>query len=368
MTAKRLRVAIVPNAPAPYRHVVYELIASDPNVDLRVIFCSGREPDREWDLVDERKHILLKERVFVVNGRFIHFNLDILSALRTFRPEVVITTGFNPTHLIAYAYSRWCGAHHVVMTDGTFLSEQKLSFIHRWVRKRIFSKTNVFIGASDGAFDLFRSYGITNNKMFKSHLCADNVAFFAEPVIQKKYDFIFCGRFVALKNPFFALKVAQKVAQRLGRPVSMIFVGSGELDQEIRAAAAAVQHEVRAVFSGFALQKQLPQRYRSARLFLFPTKWEPWGVVANEACAAGVPVLISDVAVSARELVRDGENGFVLPLVMDRWADAAVQILTNDDLYNRMSARCCELVKEYTYENAAKGIVLAINAAKSTIA
>jgi glycosyltransferase involved in cell wall biosynthesis len=76
-----------------------------------------------------------------------------------------------------------------------------------------------------------------------------------------------------------------------------------------------------------------------------------------------VPVLISDVAGAARDLVRNGENGFVLPLTVDQWVDAAVRILSDDALYARMALRGREIVREYTYENAAKGIVEAVRAA-----
>jgi glycosyltransferase involved in cell wall biosynthesis len=351
-------------APAPYRQPVYELVAAEPDIELYVIFCSGREPNREWDFATGGfRQIVLKERFLSFRGRFIHFNLDVWSPLRSFKPDVVVTSGFNPTHLVAYAYTRLSGASHIVMIDGTSQSELTVTPVHRWVRRRVYAGTQACIGPSEGTFDLFRAYGFTSDKIFKSHLCANNASFFSTPTVEKKFDFIFSGRLVALKNPVFALRVAQGAARRLGRRVSIIFTGSGKLEPRIRAAAAAVEAEVEAFFPGFALQDELPIRYGAARIFLFPTQWEPWGVVANEACAAGVPVLISDVAGAARDLVRNGENGFVLPLTVDQWVDAAVRILSDDALYARMALRGREIVREYTYENAAKGIVEAVRAA-----
>ena len=132
------RIAIVTNIPAPYRLPVYEALAADAQIELKVIFCSGREPDREWDLSATRfEHVYLRERFVSYRGRFIHINPDVWGALRSLRPEVVITTGFNPTHLLAYAYARKYGAKHVAMTDGTFNSEERLSWFHRWVRRRV---------------------------------------------------------------------------------------------------------------------------------------------------------------------------------------------------------------------------------------
>ena len=45
-----LRVAMVTNIPAPYRVPVYEALAADSRIEFKFFFCSGREPDRDWDL------------------------------------------------------------------------------------------------------------------------------------------------------------------------------------------------------------------------------------------------------------------------------------------------------------------------------
>lgn len=361
---RRLRVVIVTNIPAPYRLPIYALLAQQPDLDLHVVFSSGREPDREWNLGPAHfAHSFLQERFVTIRGRFIHINQDTWPVLDRLNPDVVITTGFNPTHLIAYAWARVHGAAHVPMTDGTLESEAPLTFMHRWVRRRVYARSTAFIAASDGGMRLFRSYGIDAGPLFKSHLCADNAQFFAASPIDKHYDFMFCGRFVAVKNPFFALEVARDVALRLGRRVSLVFVGSGALEGALRAFAQTLQAQVETTFAGFARQEDLPRWYGASRLLLFPTSWDPWGVVANEACAAGVPVLVSPAAGVAGELVRDGENGFVLPLEKSRWVDAAARLLSDAKLYSAMAARGRDLVAEYSYENAAAGIAAAVRTA-----
>lgn len=358
------RVAMVTNIPAPYRVPVYAALAADTQVELKVFFCSGREPDREWDLPAARfDQVFLRELFFKYRGRFIHFNPDVRSALSSFRPHVVITTGFNPTHLFAYVYARMHGIKHISMTDGTLKSEENYSWLHRWMRRRVYAGTQAFIGASNGSFNLFRAYGIDNKRLFKSHLCANNEAFCATPADGKRYDFIFCGRFVEVKNPLFVLHMAQQVAKRLGRRVSVVFVGSGEMAGEMRSLASTMNAEVEAVFSGFASQDELPKLYGSARIFVFPTRWDPWGVVANEACAAGLPVLITPGAGASGELVLNGENGFVLPLDLESWVDAATTLLSDQVIYANFSRRSLELVNEYSYQNAANGIRDAVHVA-----
>jgi glycosyltransferase involved in cell wall biosynthesis len=140
----------------------------------------------------------------------------------------------------------------------------------------------------------------------------------------------------------------------------LLLVGSGELEAQMRRAADRAADRVDAHFAGFAKQAQLPGLYARARVLLFPTTGDTWGVVANEACAAGLPVLVSAQAGVAGELVRDGENGAVLPLDTSRWADAAVELLVDAQRWQRMSRRSLELVEPYTHVNAARGLAAAI--------
>jgi len=177
-----MRVAIVTNIPAPYRLPVYQSLAEASGIELCLFFASGREPDREWNVNPIGfTHQFLKQKFLTMKGRYIHFNPDVWSALREFSPEIVITTGFNPTHLIAYAYARWYSKQHITMTDGTLQSEQKLSGLHRLIRRIVYANSAGFIGASNGSMQLYQSYSLPLERCFKSHLCADNAMYSQAP-------------------------------------------------------------------------------------------------------------------------------------------------------------------------------------------
>lgn len=360
-TGKPIRVAMVTNIPAPYRLPIYERVVQHKEIDFCVFFCSGREPDREWDLQKTAfKQVYFKEKFIAYRNRFIHCNPDAWSALKQFKPDVVITTGFNPTFIVAYLYARLHGAQHIAMTDGTDVTEATLSKLHFWIRRLVYSGTKAFIGASEGSFRLYRSYGIADARMFQSHLCANNDAYQAAPVDGKRFDFVFSARFVAAKNPLFAMDVAQQVAQRLKRRTSLLLLGSGEMEGEMRRKAEAIKADVDVVFAGFVKQAELPGHYASAKVLLFPTQLDTWGVVANEACAAGLPVVVTPMAGVADDLVVTGQNGYVLPLELAPWVDACHALLTDAALYARFAQSSVQRVAKFSYDNAAQGICDAV--------
>jgi glycosyltransferase involved in cell wall biosynthesis len=356
---RKLRIAIVTNHPPPFRIPIYEKIGKMPNVELQVMFCSRREPNRQWKLPPLNfNHVFLRERFVTRGDNFIHNNFDVVSTLMRFAPDVVVTTGFNPTYLYAFGYTLAKGVLHLPMTDGTDVSEETLSTPHKLIRRLVYSRSHAFVAASEGGRRLYESYGISPSDCFLSCLCIDNEAYLADPPEdEKKFDFIFCGRIVEAKNPLFALHVAYEVARRLGRKVRLLFVGSGVQEEQIKNEAAQYPELIEAEFNGFAAQHELPSLYRSARIFLFPTLADVWGVVANEAAAAGLPILVSPHAGVADELVLDGENGFVCELDVGIWAERAELLLTRPAVYQRFSRRSHSLVNEYTFENAALGLV-----------
>lgn len=361
--AAKLRAAIVTNIPAPYRVPVYALLAASPGIDLKLFFCSGREPDREWTLPPlDFAHEFLPQRMLAWRSRFIHFSAGVGRSLAAFAPGVVVTTGFNPTHLLACLYAHRHGAGHVAMTDGTMRSEARLGLLHRAARRRVYRHTQAFVGASEGSRALYRSYGIAEPLLFTSALCADNAAFEAasDNAGEREFDFIFCGRFASGKLPLFALDVAARASLRLGRRARLLMVGAGPLDADVRRAAARHAAAVDCVLPGFAAQNELPGHYARARLLLFPTTGDTWGVVANEACAAGLPVFVSPQAGAAGELVRDGDNGRVIDIDAQRWADAAAALLLDPAAWQRMSSRSRARVAPLTYVNAAAGLAAAI--------
>jgi glycosyltransferase involved in cell wall biosynthesis len=114
---------------------------------------------------------------------------------------------------------------------------------------------------------------------------------------------------------------------------------------------------VRYRYVGFVPMKEVPSVYASARLFLFPTQQDAYGVVANEALAVGTPVISNDEPGAVGEVILDGKTGYVLPLDPKVWAEQALRLLSQPDLYEQVSEAGFRHVQKYTYEAAATGLI-----------
>lgn len=353
-----LRVAIITNIPTPYRDGVYDHLSQDKDLSVKVIYCNHTEPNRNWKKsLRGHKHVFLESRQISHNGQYIHFSMSAGKYLSSFDPHVVITSGYGPIMMSALLWAKLRGCHHIVFTDGTITSEENLSYLHRLARVIFFRFSSAFIGASNRSLELFRSYGIDRKAIFKSCLCVNNSLFQTPADISREFDILFVGQMIDRKMPLFFAEVAEILVKTRGSCKALI-LGSGPLLKELesRLIRSAVEYKI----LGFIQPNELPQYYAKAKLFLFPTEWDPWGVVANEACAAGLPVLTTSQAGVAGELVLDGQNGFVIPPTPSIWAGAVSTLLDNDQLYTEMSNKSVQLVSEYSIESASTGIKSAI--------
>lgn len=349
------KIASIINMPAPYREKMHELLSVYFDRNYTVVYCAEREANRKWNInYGNYDKIVLSK----INKNGIHNNIEIVNILKSINPDVIIIMGFFPTMLYSFIWAMVKQKKFIVFTDGTLKSESGLSYIHKIIRKIVFRNTIAFIGPANGSADLYKSYGIKDEQFFKSYLCANNDLFHPIPWNDKKYDLMFSGQFIERKMPFFFIDVVLIVREKIP-DLKILILGDGPLKNDI--IAQLNKSKIAYDYPGFIKQEELPRFYAKSKLFLFPTQNDPWGVVANEAMAAGVPVITCENAGAANDLVLDGENGFVLPLQEDIWAKNIIETLNNKTEYQRLSNNALAHVKKYNYISAAKGVEDAIS-------
>ena len=158
---------------------------------------------------------------------------------------------------------------------------------------------------------------------------------------------LFVGKTIPKKNPLDLVRASRLVHH----PHALLFVGDGELRPYL------IGDNI--VCLGFVNQKQMPSIYHAADLLVLPSSFEPYGLVVTEACAAGLPVIVSDTCGVARDLV-DG-NGFTYPVGdIKRLAECLDTLLADPDLRQRMGARSKEIVRGFSIERAVAGILEAL--------
>jgi glycosyltransferase involved in cell wall biosynthesis len=118
---------------------------------------------------------------------------------------------------------------------------------------------------------------------------------------------LYVGRFVREKGIHLLLDAANVILAAEPK-TKFIIVGSGGARDRFERFSDWAGIADRVTFTGFMSQKPLYQLYRCADVAVFPSLYEPFGIVALEGMAAGVPVVASDAG-GLREVVQHDKTG-----------------------------------------------------------
>ncbi|MBE9467755.1 MAG: glycosyltransferase family 4 protein [Bacteroidetes bacterium] len=354
MILKNMRIAVVTNIPAPYRELAHRELSKELEGEYKVFYCNKIEKDRSWKLkLLQYDKEFLDSKNINIGKKNIYFNFSIWKKLNAYNPDVVITGGFVPTMLLAWFWSVKKHKKHIPYTDANLLTEKRLTSLHRFIRKKVYGKSNAFLSVGEKGKQFYESYNIAPANIFKSPYVVDNNKFMVD--IDKEYDVIFSGQFIKRKMPLFFAEVANILNTKYKCSVKALILGNGQ--DKNKFINKLEQYAIDYTYPGFVQQDILPKYFAMSKIFLFPTERDAWGVVANEACAAGLPVITCDNAGVANDLVQHNYNGYVLPLDAEDWAKHVYILLNKPEKYAEFSKNAQETMENFNKKIAAKGIL-----------
>lgn len=120
------------------------------------------------------------------------------------------------------------------------------------------------------------------------------------------------GRLVGSKRTLDLIEAIALLKKRSPRRWIVACAGAGPLEAAIKERAEKLGVELRML--GFVNQSELPHLYAAADLLaLTSDAAETWGLVVNEAIAAGLPAIVSDLCGCAADMIESGLTGFSYP-------------------------------------------------------
>ncbi|MBI3687097.1 MAG: glycosyltransferase family 4 protein [Actinobacteria bacterium] len=165
---------------------------------------------------------------------------------------------------------------------------------------------------------------------------------------------VFAGRLVYEKGVHDLLTAMPRLRRR--HPgIRLVVAGVGPRDEELRAQARALRLGRSVHFTGFVAEEELAGLAAAADCAVVPSIYEPFGMVALEAAAAGTPLVVADVG-GLRELVDHGITGLRFTPSDVAGLAAAVDALLSDEVLARRMSRAArtEVTHRYAWPRIAE--------------
>jgi glycosyltransferase involved in cell wall biosynthesis len=341
---------------------------SGRSIGIELIGGAGRNPDFPWR-ADARSGLPITTLLPKLGWREAgqrRIAVALWKALSRSSPDVLLIPGYyHAGGITAAVWGRLRRKTNILMSESTYEDHVRVpirEFLKRCLIRCLFDYTIVggkrtrdymrTLGMADARLGLF--HNVVDNNFFCSgalNIRAQRTA--SELGLPAQY-FLFAGRLAPEKN-IEGLLEAFASYQHRGGSWSLVIVGDGPLraDLQVRAAPFANVH-----FAGFQRAADLVSYYAFAGCFVLPSIREPWGLVVNEAMAAGLPIIVSSRCGCADDLIEQGGNGFVFDA-----ADSAalanymyrVSTLSQEER-DRMGQRSLDIISRYSPESFASEV------------
>jgi glycosyltransferase involved in cell wall biosynthesis len=201
------------------------------------------------------------------------------------------------------------------------------------------------VAISKGIYSVLESEGVPARKMHMIHSAVDSALFdrcgdhdwfrreFALEPYHRPVGMI--AQFIERKGHLVLVKAAEKIVAKCPE-VRFILFGKGPLAPAVSDAVLAAGLEKAFIFAGFRddLHRILP----CLQMVVHPASMEGLGVSLLQAAAAGRPI-VATPAGGIPEIVKTGENGYLVPIgAPGQLAEAVIKLLADDRLADKFGA------------------------------
>lgn len=350
-----MKVLFLTNIPSPYRVIFFNELGK--SCDLTVAFEGHFATDRNSTWQSEKaqnfKFVFLKSFRLGAD-KFLSFG--IIGLLKQKWDNIIISGYSTPTDMLAIEYMHLKKIPFYLEADGGIIrQDSKLKF---WLKKHFITAANGCFSSGKETTKYLVHYGANPLKIYEypfTSLQEGDILKVVPPSEQKQIlrkelkigankILISVGQFIHRKGYDILLKAAVNLPKDIG----IYIIGDEPTEKFINWKANKKLNQIH--FVGFQSKEELKKWYRAADVFVLPTREDIWGLVINEAMAQGLPVITTDKCIAGLELVKNGENGYIIPTENSKaLAEAITKIFSQD--YRAMGQKSLELICPYTIQN-----------------
>lgn len=387
-TSRPMRVAILNTHPIQYFAPLYAYLTThEPDLDLTVLYCSdyslrgavddGFARTVKWDidLLSGYRHIFLGQaaRTRKPAGFWSLIAPELWGELRSGRYDVLWLHGYGYFACwLAFLAARTMrmpvmlrGETHLGLLRAGWRGRARNRFLRAYFRS-----IQAFLAIGSRNREYYQAMGVAADAIHLVPYAVDNTRFIAsarlEPDARAQMRIrlglrpgvttvLYASRLVERKHPATLLRAISSL-QRAGIDVGLCVIGSGPLDQSLRQESQELG--LRDIsFVGFLNQQELPRAFSSCEIFVLAAEAEPWGLVVNEVMCAGLPVIVSDEAGCAADLVEHGVNGLCVTAGDSAQLARAIEKLALDSqLRDSMGRASLERIRGWGFAECAEGL------------
>jgi 1,2-diacylglycerol 3-alpha-glucosyltransferase len=378
------RLVIITEIISPYRIPLFNALAQHSEVALHVIFLAETDPGlRQWRVYKEEirfSYQVLPSWRWQLGRHNILLNRDVGCSLTAAAPDAILCGGYNyAASWQALAWARSRNVPFLLWSESHLHELRRSNALVEFLKTEFLSRCQGFIVPGQAAHQYLVAHKVKPHIIFNAPNAVDNDLFAVaaararmnQETLRKDLNlperyFLFAGRLVREKGVFELLAAYAKLDEQLRQQVGLVFVGDGACREELESKAVSVSLGI-VKFTGFAHREQLAAYYALAEMLVLPTYSDTWGLVVNEAMACGLPIILSNAAGCAPDLVKEDWNGLIVPpMDVPALTSAMNSLATRPDSAKMMGSNSALHIARFSARDWSQGILQAMQITAGT--
>jgi glycosyltransferase involved in cell wall biosynthesis len=233
---------------------------------------------------------------------------------------------------------------------------ERFSFIYIFLKpivKMIWKNSSAVVSNSQGLKELaIKSRAKQEMDVIYNGIDIEEFKPVAVSTLQNDFRIICVSRITQRKGIKFLIEAVAKLSEKYPN-VSLKIIGEGDEKKNLENFVMENKMEKFVKFLGLMPHNQLPKEYSNANVFVLPSLNEGMSNTMLEALASGLPIIATDTG-GTKELLNDGENGFIIK--MKNSADIVEKIeelLKNKELGQKMALESRKMAENFSWEKVA---------------
>jgi glycosyltransferase involved in cell wall biosynthesis len=242
----------------------------------------------------------------------------LLKKIKIEKPDAIIVSGYSVVTIRLWLRSLFRSTRYIIWSGSVHRQGYYDSWIRRLTRKLVTRRAAAFIAYGSKAKEYIMDLGGGEKKIFIARNTVDTSFFSkrtdeirASAVPENKFHFTYVG-FITRRKNLAKLMEAVKLLAAKRTDFVLDLVGDGEDKTLFEEYTKENGLEKMVSFIGFVQKNEVPVYLARSSCFVFPSEYDIWGLVVNEAMAAGLPCISSVKSGVTSDLVKDGETGFAI--------------------------------------------------------
>ncbi|MCX7986532.1 MAG: glycosyltransferase family 4 protein [Bacteroidales bacterium] len=302
----------------PYHHARFSELAK--KCELTVVEILPSSDEYEWKpltVISNYLRVKMKNNDKGEELRGYKLMKEVRNLVDAYQPQAVITMGWNNrTYMAALFVAKKRNIPVFAMSDSTYDHVKRFKIIE-FIKRLLVKSFDGFVTAGKRSEQYLHFLGVEKSFIFKPFDVVDNTHFKQVGDYLPDFDYskpyILCvSRYIPEKNLFTLIDAYHLYLQKHPDENTLLYIiGSGPLEKLLRSKIEKLSHRLICLLP-FVQYEELPTLYHHAKGLILASTSEQWGLVVNEAMAAGIPVLVSNRCGCVDDLVFDGVNGWVM--------------------------------------------------------